>query len=38
MAFADLHMESLKMARNNDTVQNLKDRRHDLYHVRWRGK
>lgn len=38
VAFADLHMESIQMARNSGTVQNLKDRRHDLYHVRWRGK
>ena len=38
VAIADLHMESLRMARNSGTVQNLKDRRHDLYHVKWRGK
>jgi hypothetical protein len=38
MAFADLHMESLQMARNSGTVRNSKDRLHDLYHVRWRGK
>ena len=38
VAFADLHMGSLQMARNSGTVQNLKDRRHDLYHVKWRGK
>ena len=38
VAFADLHMESLQMARNSGTVQNLRDRRHDLYHVKWRGK
>ena len=38
VAFADLHMGSLQMARNSGTVQNLKDRRHDLYHVKWRGR
>jgi hypothetical protein len=38
VAFADLHMESLQLARNNGTVQNLRDRRHDLYNVKWRGK
>ena len=26
------------MARNNGTVQNLRDRRHDLYSVQWRGR
>jgi predicted amidohydrolase/GNAT superfamily N-acetyltransferase len=38
VAFADLRMESLFMARNSGTVQNLKDRRHDLYQVVWREK
>jgi predicted amidohydrolase/GNAT superfamily N-acetyltransferase len=33
--FADLRLEDLARARNNGTVQNLKDRRHDLYHLRW---
>ncbi|MGD8176004.1 nitrilase-related carbon-nitrogen hydrolase [Marinimicrobium sp. ARAG 43.8] len=37
VAFADLRPESLLMARNSGTVQNLKDRRHDLYRIRWRG-
>ncbi|MBU0678655.1 MAG: GNAT family N-acetyltransferase [Verrucomicrobia bacterium] len=36
VAFADLRIESLRAARNNGTVQNLKDRRHDLYRVDWR--
>lgn len=36
LAFADLRLESLFMARNSGTVQNLKDRRHDLYTVHWR--
>ncbi len=38
VAFADLRPETLYMARNSGTVQNLKDRRHDLYHFQWRGK
>ena len=38
VAIADLRPEVLTQARNDGTVQNLKDRRHDLYHVRWRGK
>lgn len=38
VAFADLRPDSLHMARNGGTVQNLRDRRHDLYSVRWRGK
>jgi len=33
--FADLHMESLASARNAGAVQNLKDRRFDLYETRW---
>lgn len=37
VAFADLRPEALIMARNSGTVQNLKDRRHDLYRVQWRG-
>lgn len=35
VAFADLRIESLRMARNAGTVKNLKDRRHDLYRVQW---
>ena len=38
VAIADLRPETLVMARNNGTVKNLRDRRHDLYSVRWRGK
>lgn len=38
VAIADLRPETLTQARNNGTVQNMKDRRHDLYHVLWRGK
>jgi predicted amidohydrolase len=35
VAFADLRPETLTIARNSGTVQNLKDRRHDLYRVQW---
>ncbi len=38
VTFADLRPEALIMARNSGTVQNLKDRRHDVYGVRWTGK
>jgi predicted amidohydrolase len=33
--FADLRLENLARARNSGAVQNLKDRRFDLYQVRW---
>ncbi|MDR4507163.1 MAG: GNAT family N-acetyltransferase [Candidatus Brocadiaceae bacterium] len=35
VAFADLRLESLRIARKSGTVQNLKARRHDLYHLVW---
>jgi predicted amidohydrolase/ribosomal protein S18 acetylase RimI-like enzyme len=38
VAFADLRLESLRLARNSGTVQNLKDRRHDLYRTIWRER
>lgn len=38
VAIADLRPETLLMARNSGTVKNLRDRRHDLYHLHWRGK
>jgi predicted amidohydrolase/GNAT superfamily N-acetyltransferase len=38
VAIADLRLETLSMARSTGTVQNLRDRRHDLYHVQWRGR
>jgi len=38
VAFADLRPDTLRLARNNGTVKNLHDRRHDLYSVMWRGK
>lgn len=37
IAFADLNLEQLRSARRYGTVQNLRDRRHDLYGVQWRG-
>ena len=36
--FADLRLESLAKARNAGAVQNLKDRRFDLYETSWRRK
>ena len=36
--FADLRLESLARARNAGAVQNLKDRRFDLYETRWRSR
>lgn len=36
VAFGDLRLEPLFMARNSGTVQNLKDRRHDLYAIQWK--
>ena len=38
VAFADLRLDDLKQARSSGTVQNLKDRRFDLYAVRWASK
>jgi len=38
VALADLRPETLLTARNSGTVQNLHDRRHDLYHVIWKGE
>lgn len=38
VAIADLRPEILITARNSGTVKNLRDRRHDLYHIQWRGK
>jgi predicted amidohydrolase len=37
VAFADLSLNALRTARQNGTVRNLKDRRHDLYSVQWRA-
>ena len=36
VAFADLRIESLYAARHDGTVQNLRDRRHDLYSINWK--
>lgn len=38
VAIADLSIGDLIKARNSGTVRNLKDRRHDLYSVSWKGK
>jgi predicted amidohydrolase/GNAT superfamily N-acetyltransferase len=38
VSFADLRLESLRIARNSGTVRNLRDRRYDLYNVQWRGR
>ncbi len=38
VAIADLRLETLVMARNNGTVKNLSDRRHDLYSINWRKR
>lgn len=38
VAFADLRLEALREARYEGTVQNLKDRRHDLYTTVWRER
>jgi predicted amidohydrolase/ribosomal protein S18 acetylase RimI-like enzyme len=38
VALADLRLDSLIAARNTGTVQNLKDRRHDLYQTRWQSR
>ena len=35
MIFADLRLDQLTVSRNSGTVQNLKDRRFDLYRVQW---
>lgn len=37
VSIADLRIENLIMARNSGTVQNLHDRRFDLYNVSWYG-
>jgi len=38
VAIADLRLEALTTARNQGTVQNLNDRRFDLYSVRWKNR
>lgn len=38
VAFADLRYANLNTARNSGTVQNLKDRRFDLYAINWNDK
>lgn len=36
--FADLRLDQLTVSRNSGTVQNLRDRRFDLYRVEWNSK
>ncbi len=36
VALADLRLDALRQARNDGTVRNLKDRRHDLYRVEFK--
>ena len=38
LLLADVRLEDLARARNSGTVQNLKDRRHDLYQTRWTSR
>jgi len=35
VAFADLRLDTLNYSRYEGTVQNLKDRRHELYSIKW---
>lgn len=38
IAFADLQLDNVLTARQHGSVQNLKDRRFDLYNIQWRTK
>ncbi len=38
IAFADLQLENLLTSRQHGSVQNLKDRRFDLYNIQWKSK
>ncbi len=38
IVFADVRLDQLTISRNSGTVQNLKDRRFDLYHVNWKNR
>ncbi len=38
VAIADLRLDTLTAARNSGTVQNMRDRRHDLYSIQWKGR
>lgn len=38
ISFADLQLDNLLTARQHGSVQNLKDRRFDLYNIQWRSK
>jgi predicted amidohydrolase len=37
IAIADVSLNALRANRQNGTVRNLRDRRHDLYSVTWHG-
>ena len=37
VAFADIRLDALREARRTGAVQNLKDRRFDMYAVKWRA-
>lgn len=37
LMFSDLDLEKLKVTRSEGSVNNLKDRRRDLYDVLWKG-
>jgi hypothetical protein len=36
MMFSDLDLDKLKLVRSEGSVNNLKDRRKDLYNISWR--
>lgn len=38
LLFADLDLDKLKLLHKEGSVTNLKDRRHDLYRIKWQGK
>lgn len=38
VAIADLRPDTLMASRNSGTVKNLRDRRHDLYNIHWKGE
>ena len=38
VAIADVRVDLLHEARTTGSVQNMLDRRHDLYHVQWKPR
>jgi len=38
VAIADVRLDVLQDARTTGSVQNMLDRRHDLYHVQWKPR